>query len=70
MAITTAVPVPYHTMQIILYACLFTSFTWLTDSTQRFSQNDRVHVQQVQTVRVIKYACFLGTQNKRAVYEK
>jgi hypothetical protein len=35
-----------------------------------FSQNDRVHVQQVQTVRVVKYACFLGTQNKRAVHGK
>jgi hypothetical protein len=54
----------------ILHACLFTSLTWLTDSAQRFSQNDRVHVQQVQIVRVVKYACFLGTQNKRAVHGK
>jgi hypothetical protein len=54
----------------ILHACLFTSLTWLTDSAQHFSQNDRVHVQQVQTVRVVKYTYFLGTQNKRAVHEK
>jgi hypothetical protein len=54
----------------ILHACLFTSLTWLTDLAQRFSQNDKVHLQQVQMVRVVKYAYFLGTQNRRAVHEK
>jgi hypothetical protein len=54
----------------ILHACLFTSLTWLTDSTQPFSQNDRVNVQYVQTVKVVKYTCLFGTQNRCAVHEK
>ena len=50
MAITTArIGVPCHTMQIILSVfymhVIFTSLTWLISSAQRFSQNDRVHVQ-------------------------
>jgi hypothetical protein len=49
MAITTArTGVPCHTMQIILSVFYmhvsFTSLAWLTDSAQRFPQNDRVHV--------------------------
>ena len=51
MATTVCTGVPCHTMQIIL--CVFymhvsfTSPTLLTYSAQHFSQNARVHVQQV-----------------------
>jgi hypothetical protein len=52
MAITTArTGVPCHTMYIILFVFYmylsFTSPTLLIYSAQRFSQNVRVHVQQV-----------------------
>ena len=53
MAITTACTgIPCHTMQIILFVFYmhmsFTSPILLAYSAQHFSQNARVHVQQVQ----------------------
>jgi hypothetical protein len=54
----------------ILHACPFYKSHLVNRFSTTFFQNDRVHVQQVQTVRVVKYAYFLGTQNKRAMHEK
>jgi hypothetical protein len=49
----------------ILYACLFYKPHFISILAQRFFSNV-INI----TVRVVKYACFLGTQNKRAVHRK
>jgi hypothetical protein len=75
MAITPAhTGVPCHTMQIILFVFYiyvsFTSPTLLAYLAQYFFSKCQSSCATSITVRVVKYACFLGTQNRRAVHGK
>jgi hypothetical protein len=63
-----------HIMQIILSVFYMhvssTSLTLLVYSTQRFSLKCQSSCATSITMRVVKYVCFLGRQNRRAMHGK
>jgi hypothetical protein len=72
--ITICTNVPCHTMQIILFVFYmhvsFTSPTLLAYSTQCFSSKCQSSCAISIIVRVVKYARFLGIQNRHAMHGK